>query len=367
MRESNQLPAVKFSCKAVDRNCRLITRQFKEAIDENGGERITVDLQDVFHRLTIDNTAETTFGFQMDSLKAKHQPFFASAFDELQGLCLARVIDPFFEIKRMLQLTRDERRIRYLQKKLRVFCAEIIRNKRQAVHSNDSSDHEDLLSLFLRYGNHKNKYEEVEELIDVILNFMVAGRDTTAAGLSWTFYELSRRPDVVKKIIKEASEVFGPPDNADYSFGGLNKLRYTHCVVMEALRLHPPVPVDSKFAIRNDTLPDGTYIPARSLVTYLPYAMGRNENIYGPDMTDFKPDRFLDQNEPSPFSYSVFNAGPRLCLGKPLALLTMKMVLVQLLPRFDFRDDNGHTDAIQWNLVGKMKSGFTVQISQRSK
>lgn len=353
---------------AVDRNCQLIIRQFEETIDLNGGVNPTVDLQDLFHRFTIDNTAETTFGFQMNSLQAKKQPFFTSAFDELQELCLARVIDPFFEIKRMFQITRDERRIRYLQKKLRMFCADIISQRREAIKSDGNSSHNDLLSLFLRYGSHKeDKTKEVDELIDVILNFMVAGRDTTAAGLSWTFYELSMRPDVAQKIVQEASEILGPPETAGYTFEGLNKLRYTHCVVMEALRLHPPVPVDSKFAIHDDTLPDGTYIPARSLITYLPYSMGRNEDIYGPETGKFNPDRFLDQKEPSPFSYSVFNAGPRLCLGKPLALLTMKMVLVQLLPRFDFRDCMGHTDCIKWNLVGKMKNGFTVNISRRSK
>jgi long-chain fatty acid omega-monooxygenase len=348
-----------------------------------------VDLQDLFLRFTIDNTAETTFGFVMHSLQAKRQSSFAAGFDELQDLCLARLIDPLFEVKRTFQLTTAERRIRTLQRELRQFCKTIINEKRRAIRTGGadgggddaslSSTHEDLLGLFIRYGTkHTDDAQEVEALTDVILNFMVAGRDTTAAALSWTFYELSKHPTVVQLIIDEAAEVFGPADDDDadkvepiYTYEGLNRLKYTHCVVLEALRLHPPVPVDSKFAIHSDTLPDGTYIPAKSLISYMPHAMGHNEQIYGPDVMEFKPERFFNNNngttatEPSPFSFSVFNAGPRLCLGKPLAMLTMKMVLVQLLPRFEFHDTMGHPGTMKWSMVGKMKDGFPVHVSRR--
>jgi cytochrome P450 len=356
---------VQYSCKAVNDNCHIIVQQFEEAIALNGNQDITVDLQDLFLRFTIDNTAKTTFGFSMQSLQAKQQPPFAAAFDELQDLCLARMIDPFFEIKRMFQLTSGERRIRRLQKELQQFCRQVIKDKREAIRGSNGESHMDILGLFLRYGKQPNESKVDEELIDVILNFMVAGRDTTAAALSWIFYELSKQSDVVEKIVAEAASVFGPPDKAEYMLDGLNHLKYTHCVIMEALRLHPPVPVDSKFAIRNDTLPDGTYIPAKSLITYQPFAMGHNEEIYGPDTLEFKPERFFGKTEPSPFSFIVFNAGPRLCLGKPLAMLTMKLVLVQLLPRFHFRDDFGHPGTMKWSFVGKMKGGFKVQVSSR--
>jgi cytochrome P450 len=405
---------VRYSCQAVDRNCRIIIQQFEEAIDaaaavsaaasatgcQTGDGRqgvtataaasTTVDLQELFLRFTLDNTAETTFGVDyLHSLRAREPPPFAAAFDELQDLCLARLIDPFFEFKRRFQLTTAERRIRTLQRELRQFCHQIIADKQRAIAkragggdsnggetstATTTTTHEDLLSLFVRYGtSHGNQAQEMEELTDVILNFMVAGRDTTAAGLAWTFYELSKQPRIVQAIIAEAATVLGHPDAARYTFEGLNRLQYTHCVVLEALRLHPPVPSDSKFAIRSDTWPDGTYIPARSLITYQPYAMGHNEEIYGPDVLTFRPERFLNlgttktTTEPSPFSFSVFNAGPRLCLGKPLALLTMKMVLVQLLPRFQFQDVAGHPGTMKWSMVGKMKDGFPVQLSRRHK
>jgi cytochrome P450 len=291
-------------------------------------------------------------------------------------LCMARLVDPLFEIKRFFQLTPQERRIRHLKRILDLFCNGIIKKKRQDILQLKGGDddasvvgHDDLIDLFLKYSKHSNETLAAadEKLRDVIMNIMLAGRDTTAAGLSWTFYELTKRPDVVDKIVAEVEEICGPVGAADYSFDNISKLKYTHCVAMEGLRLHPPVPNDPKFAIHADTFPDGTHIPAGSLVTYVLLSMGRSELIWGKDAGEFNPERFLNTTEPSPFRYSVFNAGPRMCLGKPLALMTMNMVMAHLLPRFQFNDVLGHSGDMEVFLVQKMKDGFVVDVSERKR
>ena len=352
---------LKHSCQVFTRNCRILVEQLEQAASESQA----IDLQDLFLRLTLDNAAETTFGLQMHCLRSGKQPLFASAFDEIQVLCLARIVDPLFEIKRFFQLSHGERRIRHLKSVLDLFCKGVIQEKRQAISREDNAGPEDLIGLFLKYSKHSKENLADEELRDVILNFMVAGRDTTAAGLSWTFYELTKRPDIVDKVVAEINEICGPIGSADYSFDTLSKLTYTHCVALEGLRLHPPVPTDSKFAIHNDTWPDGTHIPAGSMVTYLVISMGRSESIWGPDAAEFKPERFLNIKEPSPFRFSAFNAGPRMCLGKPLALMTMKLVMAHLLPRFQFTDALGHSGELEWFLVQKMKDGFMVDVGER--
>ena len=360
---------LRFACRVLARNCRVVVGQLLEkATAASAAGSHAIDLQDLFTRLTIDNTAETTFGFRMNCLQAGKQPLFASAFDEIQLLCLARIVDPFFEIKRFCRIGRRERRIRHLKKVLDLFCQGVIQEKRQAIQKDDedAAAQEDLLGLFLKYSKHADESVADEELRDVILNFMVAGRDTTAAGLSWTFYELSKRPDVVDKIVAEVNEVCGPPGgSADWSFETVGKLAYTHCVAMEGLRLHPPVPFDSKFAVHSDTWPDGTHIPAGSMVNWIPLGMGRSELIWGPDAAEFKPERFLNATEPSAFRFSAFNAGPRMCLGKPLALMTMKLVMAHLLPRFQFTDVLGHSGELDWFMVQKMRDGFVVEVSER--
>jgi len=358
---------LKFSCRVFARNCRVVVGQLEKAIAAGAGSH-SIDLQDLFTRLTIDNTAETTFGFRMNCLQAGKQPLFASAFDEIQLLCLARIVDPFFEIKRFCRIGRRERRIRHLKNVLDLFCKGVIQEKRQAIQKDDedAAAHEDLIGLFLKYSKHSDETVADEELRDVILNFMVAGRDTTAAGLSWTFYELCKHPDVVDKIVAEVNEVCGHPGSAvDLSFETVGKLAYTHCVAMESLRLHPPVPFDSKFAVHSDTWPDGTHIPAGCMVNFIPMSMGRSELIWGHDAAEFKPERFLNATEPSAFRFSSFNAGPRMCLGKPLALMTMKLVMAHLLPRFQFTDVLGHSGELDWFMVQKMRDGFVVEVSER--
>jgi cytochrome P450 len=368
---------LKDSCQTIARNCRIFVDQLEKGIAASDDSPYsTIDLQDMFSRLTVDITAETTFGLQLNCLRSEKQPLFASAFDEIQVLCMARLVDPLFEIKRFFQLTPQERRIRHLKRILDLFCNGIIQKKRQDILQLKGGDddasvvgHDDLIDLFLKYSKHSNETLAAadEKLRDVIMNIMLAGRDTTAAGLSWTFYELTKRPDVVDKIVAEVEEICGPVGAADYSFDNISKLKYTHCVAMEGLRLHPPVPNDPKFAIHADTFPDGTHIPAGSLVTYVLLSMGRSELIWGKDAGEFNPERFLNTTEPSPFRYSVFNAGPRMCLGKPLALMTMNMVMAHLLPRFQFNDVLGHSGDMEVFLVQKMKDGFVVDVSERKR
>lgn len=134
---------------------------------------------------------------------------------------------------------------------------------------------------------------------------------------------------------------------------------------MEVLRLHPSVPSDAKYAIKDDVLPDGTFIPKQAMVGYPPYAMGRSTLVWGKDANEFKPERFMGTKEPSAFRYPVFNAGKRLCLGKPMAINTLKLTLAYLVPRFEFQDATGHDGTYNWTLVMKMNGGFPVKVSAR--
>lgn len=158
------------------------------------------------------------------------------------------------------------------------------------------------------------------------------------------------------------------------------------------LRLHPSVPKDLKIALGSDTLPCGTKVPAGSAVLWCPYAMGRDAR-YWADPLAFEPERFIRApeaaaaggdsapkeanggssgdggggrvTEPSPYSYAVFNAGPRLCLGKPLALLEIKLVTNLLLRAFDFSLAEPHAGGYVSTLVLPLKPGLMVHLKPR--
>jgi len=200
---------------------------------------------------------------------------------------------------------------------------------------------------------------------EMVLNFLIAGRDTTAQALSWTFFLLIQHPEVEKRVFDEIAEVCG---EGDLMYEHVNRLTYLQAVLHESLRLYPSVPLDLKTALRPDTLPDGTSVAKGDVIVYNIYAMGRSEKIWGKDACEFKPDRWLSKEFPSLYAYPVFNAGPRECLGRRLALVEMKACLVHVLrsvkltlavPPEDIRYDVQLT-------IG-MSSGLPCKVEPRSK
>ncbi|XP_020225073.1 cytochrome P450 94A1 [Cajanus cajan] len=117
---------------------------------------------------------------------------------------------------------------------------------------------------------------------------------------------------------------------------------YTHAALCESMRLYPPVPMDTKEAVEDDVLPDGTVVKKGTMVTYHVYAMGRMESIWGDDWAEFKPERWLEKDETGKwrfvgrdsFTYPVFQAGPRMCLGKEMAFMQMQRLVAGIMRRF---------------------------------
>ena len=146
----------------------------------------------------------------------------------------------------------------------------------------------------------------------------------------------------------------------------------------ESMRLYPPVPTDGKEAVEDDVLPDGTKVKKGMTVTYHVYAMGRMEQIWGEDWAEFRPERWLERDVAADkwkfvakdsFSYPVFQAGPRICLGKEMAFLQMKRVVGGVLKRFkvvpEKREDGKEPEFVAY-LTGKMIGGFPVTVVERT-
>jgi fatty acid omega-hydroxylase len=98
---------------------------------------------------------------------------------------------------------------------------------------------------------------------------------------------------------------------------------------------------------------------------YSPYSINHSDKVWGTDADKFDPYRWLGQGEPSPYRFPTFNAGPRTCPGKLLALMELKLSLAFLVSKFDFEDRDGHNGDYRWTLVMAMKDGFPVQVTRR--
>ncbi|KAK1418729.1 hypothetical protein QVD17_27875 [Tagetes erecta] len=210
------------------------------------------------------------------------------------------------------------------------------------------NEKEDILSRFL-IESKKDAQMNDQYLMDIILNFLLAGKDSTANTLSWFFYMLCKNPLVQEKVVSEIEKVMGNQENGStvedfvekINDQVLEKMHYLHAILTETLRLYPAVPVDGRVADMDDTLPDGFKLKKGVGVYYVSYAMGRMPYIWGDDAYDFKPERWLNDDgvfQPeSPFKFIAFHAGPRICLGRDFAYRQMKIVSMALLHFFVFK------------------------------
>jgi cytochrome P450 len=177
---------------------------------------------------------------------------------------------------------------------------------------------------------------------DVVMNFFIAGRDTTAQALSWLFVELRSKPEIESKIrdeIKRVTPSLASGQSKTPAIDELPQLVYLEAVIRETLRLHPSVPIIPKYVAQDVVLSDGTLLRKGNSVSVSAYVMARMSFVWGDDAAEFKPDRWIDSTTGklitvSQFKFPSFNAGPRLCLGMSLAIMEIKMVLVTLLSKF---------------------------------
>jgi enediyne biosynthesis protein E7 len=170
-----------------------------------------------------------------------------------------------------------------------------------------------------------------KRLRDELLTILLAGHETTASTLSWTWFLIDQHPEVSQRLRAEAVEVLG--DRAP-QYEDLYRLRYTGMVIQEAMRLYPPVWGLTRRAVRADRI-GGYDVPAGSDVMICPYTLHRHPDFW-PDPHRFDPERF----EPAAaarghrYAYIPFGAGPRVCVGSHLGVLEATLVAAMVARRF---------------------------------
>ena len=198
----------------------------------------------------------------------------------------------------------------------------------------------DLLGLLLAARDEDTGEAMPEQQIrDEIVTLMLAGHETSATSLAWTFHLLAQHPAVEATLIEElARELGGRPALA----ADLPRLPYLKQVVQESMRVYPPVWGISR-AVGEDCEFKGYRIPAGAYLAILPYSLHRHP-AHWPDPERFDPSRFSPQRSESRHSYCYlpFAAGPRTCIGAGMAMLEIQLVLARLLPLFRVRPVPGH-------------------------
>lgn len=322
------------------------------------------DIQDLFFSFTLDSFAEIAFGESCGCLSDGAPVPFAKAFDLVQAHSAARFFAPGWQVKRWLNIG-SERVIARNMQLIRDFGFGVIDRTRRA-RMQDKSHKPDLLSRFIEYAETNQESVSDAELLDVVLNFIIAGRDTTACLLSWAAYELTQHPALQEKLYAECVG-FSTAQNSSHAVADLPLL---HAFILETLRLHPPVPQDTKECIEDDVWPSGQRIPKGTMVAWCPYLMGRSAKLWGPNPERFSLEKWFDADgkpikEPSPYHFPVFNAGLRLCLGKSVAILESTMLLSTIIQQFKFSREDTSPVTYALTVTLPIKGGLKVKATER--
>lgn len=198
---------------------------------------------------------------------------------------------------------------------------------------NSPTERNDILSILLQARDEAGQPMSDEQVMAECLTLFVAGHETTAAALSWTWCLLCQHPESYQKAQQEVDSILQgrTPTSAD-----LAQLPYCLQVFKEAMRLYPPAYIMARQAL-HDVEIDGYHVPKGGIVLLAPYALHRREDSF-PEPEKFDPERFTPPREKllPRYAYLPFGAGPRICLGLYFAMMEGPLVLATIAQRVSF-------------------------------
>jgi cytochrome P450 len=219
---------------------------------------------------------------------------------------------------------------------------------------------DDLLSMLLEARDEDSgEGMDDRQLRDEVMTIFLAGHETTANALSWTFYLLGRHPEVARTMRAELRDVLGgrPPRAEDVA-----NLRYTRMVFSEAMRLYPPAWIVARAPIE-DVEVAGYFMPAGGRIFVSPWLTHRHPKLWR-DPEGFDPTRFADPSAIDRFAWFPFGGGPRLCIGHAFAMMEGILVLATLAQRFHLELVPGHRVEPEPLVTLRPKNGVLVRARQ---
>ncbi len=288
------------------------------------GDNTTIEVHTEMAKLAAEIIARTLFG---EKLGAENSEAVVSAFADYQSVVKQMALSNFLGLPDWMPNVNAK--IGLARK-----AAKTIHSAVDAIIAlAEEGGHEGTMVAELLKANRMESGDDLmtrEQIRNEIIVLFMAGHETTANVLAWTWYLISQAPDVEKKLHQELDEVLGgrTPEFAD-----VEKLKYTRAVLDETMRLYPPVPILSRQALKEDEI-RGKKIPAGSLVLIVPWIIQRHQKFWkNPD--HFIPERFMPGAEkPQKFTYLPFSAGPRVCIGKSFGITESVLAIALIAQRF---------------------------------
>ena len=320
---------------------------------ERWREGQTLDIAREMMHLTLAIVGKTLFDTETEAEAEQVRQALSESMQRFNRFML-----PFAEFLDRLPLP-GNRRYRQARDVLDSIIYRIINERRR-----NGQDTGDLLSMLLTAQDDEGDGGRMTDLQlrDEVITIFLAGHETTANTLTWTWHLLSEHPEIESRLHHELDhELAGRLPAVE----DLSHLRYTEMVITEALRLYPPAWIMGRRALKDYQL--GPYVvPAGSIVIMSPYVM-HHDDRYFPDPFRFDPDRWMPEARASrpQFSFFPFGGGLRRCIGEGFAWTEAIMVIATLAQRWTLRGAPGHPIALQPLVTLRPRHGIRMVLTGR--
>ncbi len=317
----------------------------------------SVDVAEEMMRLTLRIAGETLFSQDLSNQSAEVGPAVTEVMHYFNWLFKSSV--PLLHHLPVPANVRGRRALKTLDR----VVYDIIAQRRAS-----GSGPLDLLDMFMNaYDEDTGERMSDLQLRDEVLTMLTAGHETTANGLAWTLYLLSKHPGILRRLQHELDEVLGD-DEPDMM--KLRELTYTNQVIQESMRLYPPVWAVARRAEQDDVL-SGHLVKRGTYVVMSPYVIQRHPQ-YWDNPEGFDPDRFSPERleqakaEGRPKqAYFPFSIGPRKCIGDHFAKMESLIILATLLRRFTPSLVPGQRIEAETSITLRPKHGIQMTLSAR--
>lgn len=362
-KERREYCAPAFEAELLPNFAETMVRTAREMADQwaSQPQGTQVDMLNEMARLTSRIIGRTVFGDDTSDAEAAQV---VSGFSDYQKTIEQLSLADTFGLPFLRWLSNPFQRLRSIKAAAKVH--EIIDRIIARHQASPTAERTTLLSLLLegsinkREGQKRCPLHRSAARNEAIVMFM-AGHETTANSLAWTWYLLDHSPRVTARLHEELDRVLGnrPPTLED-----VPNLPYSRAVFEEALRLYPPVPVLSRQAREGDVI-RGKKIKPNSIILVIPWLLHRHE-LYWEKPNHFIPERFMPgQPRPDKFTYLPFSVGQRVCLGMRFGLTEGILCLATLAQRFNPRLKPGHQVEIECRLTLRPRGGLPMFIENR--
>lgn len=321
-----------------------------------GRSHLQIDLHHEMMRLTMVIVGQTLFGTDVEQEAAETGSLITVLLGGSRLLLL-----PFWEQIQRLPLP-GNRELLEAGIKLDGVIRGMIADRRAAAERGEAG-YNDLMDLLLRSRDEEGSGGMSDQLVrDEVMTLFLAGHETTANALTWTWYLLSQHPEVEEKLYAELEQVLG---GQAPSAGDVDRLVYTRKVLSESMRLYPPAWIVGREALADYRVRDYV-LPAGSTVLMSQWVVHRDPRFY-PDPLRFDPERWeADKIAARPrFAYFPFGGGPRVCIGESFAWMEGILILAALAQRWSMRLASDQRIEPLGQVTLRPKYGMKMQISRR--